>query len=93
MTREEQLKREYDVKLAALHMEQAGCDHVWLPVKYDPEIRMLPVYKDRFIGVDYMPELVGHNKKEEPRWSRTCTKCGKVEYTKECIATAFVPKF
>lgn len=44
-------------------------------------------------GSDYMPELVGFTEKKIDRWSRTCKKCGKVEYTKEQQAVKYEPKF
>lgn len=93
MTREEQLKREYENKLFALRREQSNCNHEWGEVKYDPEIQSIPRYEGRFIGVDYMPELVGFDEKKVDRWSRTCKKCGKVEYTKEKVAIKYMPKF
>lgn len=93
MTREEQLRKEYEAKLSALRREQCNCNHEWDEVKYDPEIKTIPKYEDRFIGSDYMPELIGFDKQNVDRWSRTCIKCGKVEYTKERIATKYEPKF
>ena len=95
MTREEQLKYEYENKLAALKREQASCDHVWQPTAYDPEIQKIPRYEDRWVGVDYMPAICGYSEKKIDRWSRTCVKCGKVEYTKilEPVAIKAVPKF
>ena len=37
MTREEELKREYEHKLAVLRNEQNNCNHIWEDVKYDPD--------------------------------------------------------
>ena len=93
MTREEQLKKEYESKLSALRAEQNSCYHEWDRVKYDPEIQKIPKYEDRFIGSDYMPEVVGFTEKKVDRWSRTCKKCGKVEYTKEQKAVKYEPNF
>jgi hypothetical protein len=93
MTREEQLKQEYESKLAALRAEQDNCNHEWDTVKYDPEIQKIPVFDDRYIGSDYMPEFAGFDEKKIDRWSRTCKKCGKVEYTKGRVATHYEPKF
>ena len=93
MTREEQLRAEYEAKLQALRAEQNSCKHEWEEPKYDPEIRRIPKYKDRFIGSDYMPEINGFIEKKIDRWSRTCKKCGKVEYTKEQVAIKTAPKF
>lgn len=93
MTKEEQLKYEYETKLAALRTEQNNCQHDWGEVKYDPEFKSIPKFQDRFVGSDYMPELVGYDEKKIDRWSRTCKKCGKVEYTKQQQAVKYEPKF
>lgn len=93
MTREEQLKYEYECKLMALRTEQNNCQHDWNKVEYDPEFKHIPKFEDRFVGSDYMPELVGYDEKKIDRWSRTCHKCGKVEYTYEQKPIAYGPKF
>lgn len=93
MTREEQLKREYESKLAALRAEQSSCKHEWEEVKYDPETINEPRYETRWQGVDCFPEIVGYREKTVARWSRTCRKCGKVEYTKEQVAVKYELKF
>ena len=93
MTREEQLKYEYECKLMALRTEQNNCQHDWRKVVYDPEVKHIPKFEDKFVGSDYMPELVGYDEKKIDRWSRTCHKCGKVEYTYEQKPIAYVPKF
>lgn len=93
MTREEEIRRRYENELEDMRREQAICTHVWDEPKYDPEIKSIPQYRDAFKGSDYMPELVGFTEKKIDRWSRTCKRCGKVEYTKECIATQYEPKF
>lgn len=93
MTREEQLKREYESKLSALRTEQRNCCHEWDEVKYDPEEIKEPIYETRFQGVDCYFETVGHKTVKNDRWSRTCKKCGKVEYTKERVAVKYEPKF
>ncbi len=93
MTREEQLKYEYETKLATLRKEQNNCSHDWEEAKYDPEIQKIPKYEDRWVGVDYMPTICGFTEKKTDRWSRTCCKCGKVEYTKEKAVVKTAPKF
>ena len=93
MTREEQLRKEYEGLLKALKDEQANCIHDWEEPKYDPEIQTIPRYKDRFIGSDYMPELDGFTERKIDRWSRTCKKCGEVEYTKQQVVVRTAPKF
>lgn len=93
MTREEQLKREYESKLSALRAEQNSCRHEWGEVNYDPEEINEPIYETHWQGVDCFPELVGTRQTRKDRWSRTCKKCGKVEYTKEQVAVKYEPKF
>ena len=93
MTREEQLKYEYECKLMALRTEQNNCQHDWEKVVYDPEFKHIPKFEDKFVGSDYMPELVGYNEKKIDRWSRTCHKCGKIEYTYEQKPIAYAPNF
>lgn len=93
MTREELLKYEYETKLAELREEQATCKHEWEEPEYDPEIQTIPRYKNSFSFGDYAPEIDGFTEKKIDRWSRTCKKCGKVEYTKEQVVVKTVPKF
>lgn len=93
MTREEEIKARYEKELADMRREQSICNHDWEEVKYDPEIKLSPKYRDAFRGSDYMPELISMIEKKIDRWSRTCKKCGKVEYTKEQVAVKYEPKF
>lgn len=93
MTREEQLKAEYEAKLTALRKEQRSCSHVWQPAEYDPEITPVPKFEDHWQGVDCFPVICGWKEKKTDRWSRTCCKCGKVEYTKEQVVVKTAPKF
>ena len=94
MTKQEQLKREYEEKLAKINNEQANCNHEWGEVVYDPEIKSEPIdFELKFQGSDCYHEPTGYHDVEYKRWSRTCKKCGKVEYTKEQVATKFEPKF
>ena len=94
MSKEEQLKMEYESKLATLRTEQNNCRHEWGEVKYDPEIKTEP-YGCRTVnqGSDIWCEPEGYRNVEHKRWSRTCKKCGKVEYTKEQVAVKYEPKF
>jgi len=93
MTREEEIRSRYEKELANLRKEQSECNHEWGDIEYNPEIKQMPRFEDRFIGSDYMPELVGYTESKVARWSRTCKKCGKVEYTKELKAVKHEPKF
>jgi len=72
MTREEQLRKEYEDKLNALRTEQRNCTHEWDEVKYDPEIKMEPCgYKTVTQGVHVWREATDYRRVEEKRWSRT----------------------
>lgn len=76
----ERLERELNEKKKALQDKIRNCDHEWTDVKYDPE------HYKKSIFSHYEP----HGSDPEPiyeyvpatkdRWSRTCKKCGKIEY-------------
>ena len=93
MDRLEELKRRHAAELAAVMHEQRNCSHHWQPVQFDPEIVNEPVYETQFKGSDCFPVIISTRIVKHDRWSRTCSKCGKVQYTKDTIATAFAPKF
>ena len=96
MTREEEIKTRYERELRELHKEQANCCHEWGEVEFDPEIIKEPRFETKWQGVDCWPCIVGYTEKQEERWSRTCKKCGKVEYTKEQVPVEpikYIPKF
>ena len=93
MDRLEELKRKYEAEKAAIECEQRYCCHHWKPVQFDPEIINEPVYETQWQGVDCFPVQVSTRLVKQDRWSRECKKCGKVEYTKEFVATSFAPKF
>ena len=94
MTREEQLKAEYEAKLKALKAEQNSCIHEWNKPIYDPEITREPYGHEMVTqGSDVWWRPIGYHDIEHKRWSRTCRKCGKVEYTKEEVAVKTEPKF
>lgn len=90
---EEQLKKDYETKLANLCRIQNNCIHDWEETKYDPEIVKEPIYETKWQGVDPYYEVIGQTEKRVDRWSRTCKKCGKIEYTKEQVAVKYEPKF
>lgn len=93
-SREDLLKDEFETKLKSLHKEQANCNHQWGKVEYDPEIKSEP-YGCRIEkqGVDVWSVPEGYRDVEYKRWSRTCTKCGKIEYTTEQRPTHYEPYF
>ena len=94
MTREEEIRKRYEKELEDMRKEQSTCVHDWGEVKYDPEIKREP-YGCRTVaqGSDIWVEPEGYHNVKHERWSRTCKKCGKVEYTKEQVAVKYEPKF
>ena len=94
MTREEEMRARHERELKDLINEQKICNHEWDEVKYDPEYESIPCdFETHRQGVDFWMSPTRFTKKEIPRWSRTCHKCGKVEYTYEQEPIAYVPKF
>lgn len=73
-----------------------NCDHEWGKAKYDPEEYMKPYgTKQTGSGSDPYWEPEGYTKTEKDRWSRECTKCGKIQYTytKEPVIVGHKPSF
>lgn len=85
-------------EIESLKQEQTYCQHQWGPTKYDAEKKV------EFVN-DYSRGLQGHGSdpyyhtiaqdKYVDRWSRTCNKCGKTEYTytQETVEVIKKPKF
>ena len=74
------IERELYEKKARLQNKQTVCNHEWADVKYDPEHYKRAMFShyephgsDPEPIYDYVPAV-------KDRWSRTCKKCGKVEY-------------
>ena len=94
ISREQEIRNEFERQLRELHEEQANCNHDWTDPKYDPEITRKPIkYEIVRQGSDMWERPCEWGEVSIDRWSRKCKKCGKVEYTKEAIPTRFVPKF
>jgi hypothetical protein len=72
----DQKKRE----IAALEGEQQRCSHTWGEIKYEPRTTGGYETEDTMFPRPPYPK-VWIDKKVHPRWSRTCTKCGKTEHT------------
>ena len=81
ITEIEQLERELQEKKARLQNKQATCNHEWADVKYDPEDVLVQYCTGNYVGggVDTWPETA-YRKEKKDRWSRTCKRCGKIEY-------------
>lgn len=83
----EQLKLETNRLETKIKADQDKCTHAWAKEVYDP------VTKSVGHGYALIPELshgsdpyfgfTGYHEEQVPRWKRTCTKCGKVQYADE----------
>jgi hypothetical protein len=94
------IDRERDFQNAKYVVEniQRTCKHEWLPVAFVPIIHKAYDAPDLYGHfTEGMPERIVHvPEKREPRWTRTCDLCGKVEETTastEHTTTTQVPKF
>jgi len=93
----EDIKRlEQQLKDAKTNQENSerNCSHQWNEVKYDPE-----KFREEYLtgeyetqGIHMWPKTSFRNASKQ-RWSRTCKKCGKTEYTYEQKAVKYEPKF
>jgi hypothetical protein len=81
----DQATREYREAQAVVEAFQRTCNHSWdhPEGKYDPIYHpgySYPGDKPGTMGVDFRPG--GYvDARTEDRWTRTCTRCGKVETT------------
>ena len=77
-----------------LEEKQNNCAHDWLEPQRDTMEE--EIYETQWVGVDCFPAPTGKYKTISC-WSRTCSKCGKKEYTKEteevAVTTEQRPKF
>lgn len=66
-------------EIASLEREQLSCSHTWEAIKYEPIVsggREVEDYHFPRPGrMVYIPE------QRRPRWTRRCSKCGKIEET------------
>lgn len=87
----EQLER----KKSSIQQQMKNCQHEFLPAKYDPETKKEITYTTVARGSDIYPEPTGSYDKKVDRWSRECSKCGKIEYTytQEPVIKEYQPKF
>lgn len=87
------LENELRMKKESLRTKQDRCTHEWTDVKYDPEHYKKPIFSHYAPhGSDPVP-IYNYVSTTKDRWSRTCKKCGKVEYTYEKKATKYEPYF
>jgi hypothetical protein len=74
--------------------EQSRCQHVWDKTIFDPEEVSEPYgFEIEAHGSDIWTVPKGYHMVQKDRWSRTCSKCLKKEYTKEKKPTVWEPKF
>ena len=68
--------------------------HFWSDPISDPEPYVEATgFKMVAQGSDVYPEATGYHETTRARWSRTCVKCGKKDYTYQTKPSAFVPNF
>ncbi len=77
-----------------IEVQQRNCSHDWGDTVSDPIITP----RSRFShyeghGSDPNPIHVPDGHDTKPRWSRTCKRCGKVEYTEKRKAVETKPDF
>lgn len=68
---------------SALRIAENACNHTWDTI-YDPDITegyVIPADPPGMYGVDHRGEQFVP-RQVIPRWKRTCTICGKVEYNR-----------
>lgn len=75
-------------KIKALQLESQGlkyrqsqCKHVFTKMNYTPELVREPYVNGYTTHGIHMEPNVYYSDKERPRWSRTCTECGIIQYT------------
>jgi hypothetical protein len=90
----QRLERELHEKKRILASKQNTCNHEWSDVKYDPEEILEEYLTGGYSGsgVDKWPNTA-YRKVKKDRWSRTCVKCGMIEYSYEKRATKYEPYF
>ena len=73
---------------------ERNCSHQWSEVKSDPE-----KFREEYLTGEYETQGIhmwpktSFKDSYKNRWSRTCKKCGKTEYTYEQKAVKYEPKF
>ena len=74
-----QLQSEIEIEKRKIN----NCKHIWGKVKFDPYTTKEPTFSHyEPHGSDPEP-IYNWSDKIVPRWSRTCTECGHVEYTEK----------
>ena len=78
-----ELERLYE-RIEEIKKIQQNCNHEWEEPIYDPEKKEIMDIEHIYLGSDSFDKEVGTGEyKDIPRWSRTCSKCEKKEYTYE----------
>lgn len=87
-----QLQKEIEIERKKIQ----NCSHSFAPTEYDPEETLVP-YGSRTVayGSDVYSEPEGYEKKNIPRWSRTCRTCGYKQYTtkQSPVISSYEPDF
>lgn len=70
------------LKLQSLETQQRYCQHVFGEVQYNPYTKKEERYTGRYEtqGIHIHP-IIAYIDVAVPRWSRTCSKCGMIQYS------------
>lgn len=78
------MERETKDLAAEVARQQSNCRHNWGETVSDPIVEDEWIYSHlEGHGSDPIPRYKKGGKKYTPRWKRTCSLCGKVEYTQK----------
>ena len=93
---EAQKIRDLEMEIQAAKSRMNSCQHNWGEVKFDPEAHSV---SDNRKGYEYhgsdMWTVPSFHTEYKDRWSRECSKCGKIDYTyeNEVVKVETKPKF
>jgi hypothetical protein len=89
----DRLEGELQSRKDTLKRVQGSCSHEWEPTLYEPETYMEPVFSHyEEHGSDPTP-VYTYRDKTKDRWSRTCKKCSKKEFSYSQKAVKYEPSF
>jgi hypothetical protein len=87
---------ELNAQIEAERRKIANCKHTFGKAIYDPE-KYMKGYGSVQDGAGSDPHwsYAGYTEAEKPRWSRTCTECGHIEYAydQKPVITSYEPNF
>jgi len=89
-----QKEKELNALKNEVDKEQQNCNHDWAKTIFDPEDVSEPYgFETVGQGSDVWTVPKGYHTVQKNRWSRTCKKCNKTEYTQNQKPMAYEPDF